>query len=73
MFYKVNDELENCGVVFYDSKAGIKSFERTLNDLPGFQRVSKEPKRQFQEAVAYPVSKNEFIQNIENKFSAYES
>ena len=70
---KINDELENCGVVFYDSKSGIKSFERILNDLPGFQRVSKEPKRQIQRAAAYPVSKNIFIQNLENKFSAYES
>jgi hypothetical protein len=56
----INDELENCGIVFYDTESGIKSFERIVNDLNGFQQASKEPIRRFQEAVAYPVSAEEF-------------
>ena len=63
---KINDELEDCGVVFYNTKSGIRSFEKVVNDLPGFQRASKEPIRRFQEAIAYPVTKNEFKQKIKN-------
>ena len=63
----INDELENCGIVFYDTESGIKSFERIVNDLNGFQQASKEPIRRFQEAVAYPVSKKEFLKSIDKK------
>ena len=57
---RINDELENCGVLFYNEEAGIKSFKKVVNDLPSFQESSKEPIKQFQEAVAYPVSAEEF-------------
>ena len=63
----INDELENCGMVFYDTESGIRSFERIVNDLNGFQQASKEPIRRFQEAVAYPVSKKEFLKSIDKK------
>ena len=63
----INDKLQECGVVFYDLEAGIRSFKRILNDLKGFQRVSKEPIRLFQEAVAYPVTKKEFLKSIDKK------
>ena len=29
----INDELKNCGMVFFDTEAGIRSFEMILNDL----------------------------------------
>ena len=61
---KINDELEDCGMVFFDTESGIMSFERIISDLPAFQRESREPIRRFQEAVAYPVTKNEFKQRI---------
>ena len=61
---KINDKFENCGMVFYDTESGIKSFERIVNDLLTFQEGSKRTIRRFQEQIAYPVSKNEFIQNL---------
>lgn len=69
----INDELENCGMVYYDKESGLRSFEKILNDLPSFQKASMKPIRQFQEGVAYPVSKNEFLQCLENKIKPYES
>ena len=69
----INDELEDCGVVFYDTESGIRSFERIVNDLPAFLEVSRKPIRRYQEAIAYPVSKNEYLQSLENKIKPYES
>jgi len=63
----INDELKKCGMVFFDTEAGIRSFEMILNDLPGFQEKGRDPIRRFQELCAYPVSKKEFIHNLENK------
>ena len=57
---RINDELENCGVLFYNEEVGIKSFDGLVNNLNSFQEASKDPIRQFQEAVAYPVSAEEF-------------
>lgn len=64
---KINDNLHNCGVFFFDMGKGIHSFERILNDLQGFQDKSRDPIRRFQELCAYPVSKKEFIQRLESK------
>ena len=61
---KVNDQFENCGMVFYDAKSGTKSFEKVVNDLNAFQRASREPIRRFQDAVAYPVSKSKYLNKI---------
>ena len=61
---KINDKFENCGLVFYDTESGIKSFERIVNDLLTFQKAHKRTIRRFQEEIAYPVSKNEFIQKL---------
>jgi len=66
---KINDELKLCGIVFYDAESGIKSFEKIITDLPGFQKSSSEPLRHFQEAVAFPVSKKLFLQNMDTKIS----
>ena len=44
-----------------------------MNDLPSFQKASMKPIRQFQEAVSYPVSKNEFKQSLESKISCSNS
>ena len=66
---KINDELKLCGIVFYDAEAGIKSFEKIITDLPGFQKSSSEPIRHFQEAVAFPVSKKSFLQNMDTKIT----
>ena len=53
---RINDELEKSGMVFYDEEAGIKSFDGLVNNLNSFQEASKDPIRQFQEAVDYLVS-----------------
>ena len=63
---KINDELENCGVLFYNEEAGIKSFKKVVNDLPSFQEASKEPIKQFQEAIAYPVSAERFRRTLKD-------
>ena len=60
-------EMQNCGTVFYDTESGIRSFEKILNDLPSFQKASMKPIRRFQEAIAYPVSKKKFLENIDKK------
>ena len=57
---RINDELEKSGMVFYDEVAGIKSFDGLMNNLNSFQEASKDPIRQFQEAVAHPVTPEEF-------------
>ena len=54
-------------------ESGIRSFEKIMNDLPSFQKASMNPIRHFQEGVAYPVSKNEFLQSLENIIKPYES
>ena len=36
-------------------QSGIKSFDGLVNNLNSFQEASKDPIRQFQEAVGYPV------------------
>ena len=63
----INDKLEDCGMVFYEKESGLRSFERIVNDLNGFQQASKEPIRRFQEAIAYPVTKKEFLKSIDKK------
>ena len=60
----IGDELMNCGMVFFDAKSGIQSFEKIVNDLPAFQRAARESICRFKHAVAYPVNKNEFMQNL---------
>mgnify|MGYP001406153737 CR=1 FL=1 len=65
----INDELEKCGVIFYEAEKGIKSFERITNDLSGFKKSSEEPIRRYQEAVAHPVNKDEFLRCLFSKIS----
>jgi len=57
---RINDELEKSGMIFYDEEAGIKSFDGLVNNLNSLQEASKDPILQFQEAIAYPVSAEEF-------------
>jgi len=52
---KVTDELKLYGIVFFLAEAGIKSFEKIITDLPGFQKSSCEPIRHFREGVTFPV------------------
>jgi len=61
---RINDELEDSGVIFYDDASGLKSFDRVVNDLISFQESSKNPIRRFQEAIAYPIDKREFRRNL---------
>ena len=63
----INDELEDCGMVFYDKESGLRSFEKIVNDSPSFQKASMKPIRQYQEAIAFPVSKKEFLKSIDKK------
>jgi hypothetical protein len=58
---------------FYHAEAGIKSFEKIITDLPGFQKSSREPIRHFQEAVAFPMSKKSFLQNMDTKITSANS
>ena len=53
---RINDELEKSGIIYYDEEDGIKSFDGLVNNLNSFQEASKDPIRQFQEAVDYLVS-----------------
>ncbi|KAF0135257.1 MAG: hypothetical protein FD145_83 [Candidatus Saganbacteria bacterium] len=66
---KINRELVKCGMVFYDVKSGINSFNRVVNDLPGFIEDRKEPIKRFKEALAYPVAKKDFLQQMEAALS----
>jgi hypothetical protein len=52
---KITDELKLYGIVFFHAEVGIKSFEKIITDLPGFQKSSSEPIRHFREGVAFPV------------------
>ena len=63
---RINDELEDCGLIFYDEKSGLKSFDGLVNNLNSFQEASKDPIRQFQEAVAYPVSAGDYKKKLKN-------
>ena len=52
---RINEELEKSGIIYYDEEAGIKSFDGLVNNVNSIQEASKDPIRQFQEAVGYPV------------------
>ena len=56
-------------MVLFHAEAGIKSFEKIITDLLGFQKSSSEPIRHFQEAVAFPVNKKSFLQNMDTKIT----
>ena len=57
---RINDELGKSGIIYYDEEDGIKSFDGLVNNLNSFQEASKDPIRQFQEAVGFSVSAEEF-------------
>ena len=63
------EKLMECGMVFYDTESGIKSFSMVINDLPGFIRMRKRPVMKFQETTAYPVSKSEFRRKLNLELS----
>ena len=66
---KINDKLHNCGVFFFDMHKGIQSFEKILSDLNGFQKESRSALRCFQGLSAYPVSKKEYLKNLNKKIT----
>jgi len=66
---KINDKLHNCGVFFFDMHKGIQSFEKILSDLNGFQEESRSALRCFQGLSAYPVSKKEYLKNLNKKIT----
>jgi hypothetical protein len=70
---ELDKKLMECGMVFYDLEAGLKSFNRIINDLPSFIEVRTESIRKFKEAIAYPVSKKEFRQKLNSVLSREEA
>ena len=69
----INDELKLCYIEFFHANAGIKSFKKIITDLPGFQKLSSEPIRHFQEGVAFPLSKKSFLKNMYTKTTSANS
>ena len=54
---------------FFDMHKGIQSFEKILSDLNGFQEESRSALRCFQGLSAYPVSKKEYLKNLNKKIT----
>ncbi|MBI5140158.1 MAG: hypothetical protein HZA94_01810 [Candidatus Vogelbacteria bacterium] len=60
----LNKNLVKCSRLFYDIESGMSAFKKAIDDLPGFIRAGSDPIRQFQEAVAYPIRKDEFVRRM---------
>ena len=62
----INDKLVKSGLVFYDIESGIKSFNRLLNNSTNFKKNTNYPITTFQNMLAYPISKKQFLKNLNN-------
>ncbi|MEN6318295.1 MAG: hypothetical protein ABFD82_06020 [Syntrophaceae bacterium] len=60
----LDEALTACGMLFYDVDTGIKSFQRIINELDSFLQGRIEAVRKFQEATAYPITKQEFLASL---------
>ena len=57
----INQELMKCGMIFHDVESGLQNVHRIVNHLHDFMEKRKEAVNRFQESVAYPVTKKEFL------------
>jgi hypothetical protein len=60
----LNKALEQCGMVFYDVTSGVKNFHRIVDRLGDFLQIREEAVRRFQEAVAAPIEKKDFLARL---------
>jgi len=56
----INRQLADCGMLFYDVEAGLQMFSGLVKDLAGFVQKREAAVKQFQMALASPISKKEF-------------
>ncbi len=61
---KINDELENIGVLFYDIDSGIKVFDRILKNNFKFLNYNKSVFKKFQKFNSFPINKKEFLKKM---------
>ena len=61
---KINNQLKKSGIICYDEKSGLKSFQRIVKNLDSFKKITTKPIQKFQKAIAYPVTKKEFLNNL---------
>ncbi|MFA4884227.1 MAG: hypothetical protein WC601_00385 [Desulfotomaculaceae bacterium] len=61
----VDGELEKAGIVFYDIESGLNAFKRIINDRSAISRSESNAVKVFQEALAYPVKRTEFVGQVE--------
>ena len=66
----INDELEEKGIVFDKSEKGIRSFDSIVNNVDEYKYSSKEVIRLFQDMIAHPVGKTEYLINIDKKLNS---
>ncbi len=62
---EINDELEDVGILFYDKKTGIKSFNNIINDSSKFAQSTKEVIEKYKLMNSYPISKKNFLEKID--------
>ena len=60
----INNKLEDHGILFYDIKSGIKSFNNFLNDNNKFIKLSDKVLQKFKLTNSYPISKKYFLEQI---------
>ncbi len=58
---ELNQELMKCGMIFHDAASGLKSFHSIVDNLPDFIESRRPAVKRFQDAVAYPVQKKDFL------------
>ena len=63
---KINKELEEIGILFYDSESGIKSFNDLLNNNFKFLKSTNEVFEKFKKINSFPISKKLFLKNMNN-------
>lgn len=63
------DKLKASGILFYDICAGINSIDKIMNNLAGFVKAGREPIKEFQKALARPISKKEFLHQMNKELT----
>ena len=61
---KINDELEEAGIIFYDEKLGMKSFSNFINKSDILIKETENVLRKYIDMNSFPISKINFLQKM---------
>ena len=63
---KINDLLYQSDVIFYDEEKGLEIMKKLIVNKTNHNSKKLSNLQKFQKAIAYPISKNNFLENMNN-------